>query len=73
MIQYRPVKMRHPVAGYSYGIAGQEYNEAGEVIRNVLVPDISCDHLFVSRLAVKCTVGQLDPEQLLDVVYDALP
>ena len=37
-----------------------------------VVPRISCDRAFVSRLAERCTAGQLDPEQLLDVVMDAL-
>ena len=36
------------------------------------VPNISCDKAFVTRLAERCARGQLAPEQLLDVVLDAL-
>ena len=73
MIQYRPIRMIHPIAGYSYGIVGEEYGKDGISRRSVMIPDVSCDYMFVSRLAVKCTVGQLDPEQILDVIYDSLP
>lgn len=37
-----------------------------------VVPDISCDKAFVARVAERCARGQLAPEQLLDVVMDAL-
>ena len=37
-----------------------------------VVPNISCDKAFVTRLAERCARGQLAPEQLLDVVMDAL-
>ncbi len=37
-----------------------------------VVPDISCDKAFVTRLAERCERGLLAPEQLLDVVMDAL-
>lgn len=73
MIRYRPVKMLHPVAGCSYGIIGETRDENGRIVGNVIVPDISCDYLFVSRLAVKCTVDQLDPNRLLDVLCKYLP
>ena len=72
MMQYRAIKMFHPIAGHSYGIIGEEYTEDGGLKRNIIIPDVSCDYIFVSRLAVKCTAGQLEPEQLLDVIYDAL-
>lgn len=36
------------------------------------VSNISCDKAFVTRLAERCARGQLAPEQLLDVVTDAL-
>ena len=37
------------------------------------VSDVSCDPIFVSLLAEKCTRLQLDPMHLLDVILDALP
>ncbi len=37
-----------------------------------VVPNISCDKAFVTRLAERCERGQLAPEQLLDAVMDAL-
>lgn len=37
-----------------------------------VVPNISCDKAFVTRLAERCERGRLAPEQLLDVVMDAL-
>ncbi len=40
--------------------------------RAAVVPGISCDRDFVTRLAKRCERGQLAPEQLLDVVMDAL-
>ena len=30
--------------------------------------DVSCDYLFVSRLAARCTAQQLDPDQLLELL-----
>lgn len=73
MMRYRPVKMRHPVTGWIYGIVGEEHDESGNLLRHAIIPDISCDYKFVSSIAVKCMAGQLDLEQLLDVVYDSLP
>lgn len=73
MTRYRPVRTRHPAAGWTYGIIGEVYDEHGILVQHAMIPDISCDYLFVSRLAAKCTAGQLNLEQLLDVVYDSLP
>lgn len=47
-----------------YGIMAEDGKGAAAV-----VPNISCDKAFVTRLAERCARGQLDPEQLLDVVY----
>lgn len=69
---YRPVKMKHPAAGVTYGIAGQGIDLSGAVADRIWVADISRDSMFVFQLAMKCTVGQLIPEQLLDVIWDAL-
>ncbi len=50
-----------------YGILTVDSNGNAAV-----VPDISCDKAFVTRLAERCERGLLAPEQLLDVVMDAL-
>lgn len=73
MTRFRPVRMRHPAAGWTYGIIGKEYDDRGTAVQHVIVPDISCDYLFVSRLAASCTAGQLALEQLLDVIHDQMP
>lgn len=36
------------------------------------LPDVSTDGRAVFRLALRCTLGQLDPRQLMDVVEDFL-
>lgn len=72
MIRYRPIKMRHPIAGYTYGIIGEE-GSGDEWSAVAIVPDVCCDWLLTMRLAEKCTKGQLSPMQLLDVVTDSLP
>ena len=65
-VRYRPVRLYHPVAGFSYGLAGEWLDENRKKVGSLLLPDISCDYLFVSRLATKCTAQQLDPDQLLE-------
>ena len=67
-IQYRPIKLHHLVAGFSYGIEGEWTDENGQKVGSLLLPDVSCDYLFVSRLAAKCTAQQLDPDQLLELL-----
>ena len=67
-IRYRPIKLHHPVAGFSYGIEGEWTGENGKKIGSLLLPDVSCDYLFVSRLATKCTAQQLNPDQLLELL-----
>jgi len=64
-VRYRPVRLYHPVAGFSYGLAGEWLDENKKKVGSLLLPDISCDYIFVSRLATKCTMEQLNPEQLL--------
>ena len=51
----------------AYGIMAEDGKGYAAV-----VPNISCDKGFVTRLAERCERGQLAPEQLLDVVMDAL-
>ncbi len=51
----------------AYGIKAEDSRGYAAV-----VPNISCDKAFVTRLAERCERGLLAPEQLLDVVMDAL-
>ncbi len=51
----------------AYGILAGDSSGNAAVVSN-----ISCDKAFVTRLAERCERGQLAPEQLLDVVMDAL-
>ena len=67
-IQYRPIKLHHLVAGFSYGIEGEWTDENGQKVGSLLLLDVSCDYLFVSRLAARCTAQQLDPDQLLELL-----
>ena len=67
-VRYRPVKLYHPVAGFTYGLYGEWRDASGRKVGELLLPDVSCDYLFVSRLAVKCTAALLDPEQLHDLL-----
>lgn len=67
-IQYRPIKLHHLVAGFSYGIEGEWTDENGQKVGSLLLPDVSCDYLFVSRLAARCTAQQIDPDQLLELL-----
>ena len=72
MVIYYIVNCPHPVAGTTYGIAGQRRDLQGSTVKSVFVPDISCDRQSVLNLAGKCTDGQLTLEQIWDVVYDTI-
>ena len=62
---------RCPLSTRSYGIIAQEsFGDSWHFV--AFVPGISEDKAFVLDLAEKCTRGQLNPIQLLDVVMDAL-
>lgn len=63
VIETRDIILHRP----AYGILAEDGKGYSAV-----VPNISCDKAFVARLAGRCGRGQLDPEQLLDVVMDAL-
>ena len=65
---YKPIKLYHPVAGFSYGITGEWVDDQGQKVGSLLLPDVSCDYIFVSRLAVKGTAAQLKPDQLLELL-----
>ena len=67
-IRYRPIKLHHPMAGFSYGIEGEWTDEDGQKVGSLVLPDVSCDYIFVSRLAAKCTATQLNPDQLLELL-----
>lgn len=53
----------------TYGIRAE--NAAGETVAHVA--DVSTNRRFVARLAQRCERGELDPEQLRDVILDSLP
>ena len=52
----------------SYGIGA--LNERHEVV--TFVSDVSTDPKTVAQIAALCTVGQLDPGQLKDVVLNTI-
>ncbi len=51
----------------AYGIMAEDGRGYTAVVLN-----ISCDKAFVTQLAERCEKGLLAPEQLIDVVMDAL-
>lgn len=68
MYRFKVIETWEPIIHrVSYGIMADDGKG-----RAAVVPGISCDKDFVIRLAERCARGQLDPEQLLDVVMDAL-
>lgn len=68
MYRYKVIEMRDRILGRTaYGIVA-EYGNG----HTAVVPHLSCDKAFVSRLAERCERGQVEPEHLLDVVTDAL-
>ncbi len=38
-LQYRPVKMQHPSAGWIYGIIGEAFDESGSLSQCAIIPD----------------------------------
>ena len=68
VFRYKPIKLSHLVAGFSYGIEGEWTDEDGQKVGSLVLPDVSCDYIFVSRLAAKCTAAQLNPDQLLELL-----
>mgnify|MGYP003363718656 CR=1 FL=1 len=53
----------------SYGIAAVTMPAQ---IQLAFVADVSTSKDFVAELADRCTKGQLDPTQLMDVILDSL-
>lgn len=74
MILYIPIKQhlyQEALGHYSsYGIAVCRFPPGRG---GGLVPDVSPQLRFALCLALRCTLGGLDPAQLPDVVEDALP
>lgn len=73
MYLYIPVKqtLSSPDLGEysSFAFFAYQITENGaELITSI--SDVSVDEAVVSVLACRCTAGQLDPRQLLDVVED---
>lgn len=52
----------------SFGIVVQ--NSAGTIITSV--SDVSLDEVFVTDLCFECSINQLDPIHLLEVIEDRL-
>lgn len=75
MYLYIPVKqdLSNPSIGdyVSYGIACIEI-KAGQSKQAVFISDVSVDFSFAAELALKCTLGQLSPCHLADVVEDEI-
>lgn len=73
MFLYLPVKQQlyqEDLGNYtSYGIAAWEL-PAMHHTPCIFVPDVTPNRRDVIRLSLQCTVGQLDPKQLEDVVED---
>lgn len=76
MFLYLPIKQQlyqEDLGNYtSYGIAAWEL-PAMQRTPCVFIPDVTQDRKAAEHLSVQCTVGQLDPKQLEDVVEDFLP
>ncbi len=72
MFRYLPIKESYysdELGNYiSFGIV--VLNVSGSIITTV--PDVSLDEKFVAELCCECTVNQLDPIHLLDVIEDRL-
>ncbi|MCD8158360.1 MAG: DUF6514 family protein [Clostridiales bacterium] len=75
MYLYIPVKQQlfNSVIGnyVSYGIECVEV-KSEQAERVAFVSDVSVDFRFVTDLALKCTLGQLSPYHLMDVIEDEL-
>ena len=72
MIRYIPVQenLHSENLGeyHSYGICA--LNDKNETV--AFVSDVSTDPKAAAHIAALCTVGQLDPEQLRDVVLNMI-
>lgn len=75
MFWYAPVEDRQcslDLGKYlSFGLLAQKKTAAGWVAVAV-VPDVSSDKRIVFTLLEKCNRLQLDPQQLYDVILDAI-
>lgn len=75
MVRYIAVseKLETPELGryVTYGIAGFD---SGDIDTSpvIFISDVSTDAIFVSRLAEICTLEQLHPNHLLDVIFNAI-
>lgn len=54
----------------SFGIGAWDPRAGAQPV--VFIPDVSPDGLAAAKLALRCTLGRLDPCQLMDVVEDSL-
>ncbi len=76
MFLYLPVKQQlyqEDLGIYtSYGIAAWELPTMHRA-PCIFVPDVTPDRRAAVLLSRQCTVGQLDPKQLKDVIEDFIP
>ena len=68
-----PYRISLPDAGVclTYGLAALQRTDAGWQTLQ-LVPDVSVNRALVEELAIRCTVNQLEPCHMEDVIEDAL-
>lgn len=75
MVLYLAIKQRlshADIGSYTaYGLAAWEIPPLRRKPA-VFIPDVTTDRREARHLARLCTVGQLDPNQLCDVVEDAI-
>lgn len=75
MYLYIPVKQNlsnSDIGNYiSYGIRCIEI-KTGQAKQSAFISDISVDFSFAAELALKCTLGQLSPCHLADIVEDEI-
>ncbi len=75
MFLYRciPYRISLPDASVclTYGLAALQRTDAGWQTLQ-LVPDVSVNRALVEELAIRCTVNQLEPCHMEDVIDDAL-
>ena len=73
MFLYRciPYRISLPDAGLTYGLVALQRTDASWQTLQ-LVPDVSVNRALVEELAIRCTVNQLEPCHMEDVIEDAL-
>jgi len=72
LLRYKTVEMFNiELNCICYGLVAEKF-ENENWIAVAVIKDISGDKKFVTDLAQNCSLGQLDPIHMLDVVLDAI-